>query len=101
MLSISLAPRSLVAVWTIPVRVTVAEGDFWTGVISKREAGTRATGVLAQPTSVRMATVAPISVRRRGLADIHETALRRLPESIDIFPACHRQRDSVRQFFDQ
>lgn len=74
--------------WTIPVLVAV--DDFWTGMTSKREAGTRATGVLAQPTSVRMTTVVPISERRRGLADIHETALRRLPELIDIFPACHR-----------
>ncbi|MEK7726581.1 MAG: hypothetical protein AAB311_05320, partial [Nitrospirota bacterium] len=70
--------------WTIPVRVAVEKGDFCTGVTSKREAGTRATGVLAQPTSVSMITVVPISVRCRGLADIHETALRRLPELIDI-----------------
>ena len=85
--------------WTIPVLVTV--GDFWTGETSKREAGTRATGVLAQPTSVMMATVAPISVRRCGLADIHETALRRLPELIDVSPSRDRQRDGVRQFLNQ
>ena len=84
--------------WTIPVRV--AEGDFWTGVISKRDAGVRATGVLAQPTSVSMATAMPIRVKPRS-ADIHETALRRLPELIDIFPACDRQRHGVRQFLDQ
>jgi hypothetical protein len=108
-------------VWTIPVLVAVEEGDLWTGATSEREVGTWTAGVLEQPASAIVTTVVPISARRRLgygellseartswadcfsilLADIHETALCRLPKSIDIFPACDRERHRVRQFLDQ
>ena len=87
--------------WTDRQQGRSVDSDVRGRSIEGDSTGGRATGCVAQPTSVTSAIAVMMKSSRMALPHVDETALGRFPELIDIFTPGNGERHRVSQFFNQ